>query len=216
MEDPLRGASGEPGLTLIETLGWDGRAFPRLDLHLSRLASAANRLGWPCDPNHVQTALMAATGPDALRLRLTLDGRGHVAVTASPMPPLRPVWRVGLAAQRLRSDDPWLTLKSSRRHAYDAARAALAPDIDEALLLNEHGEVCDGTITTLFFDRGQGLRTPPVSSGLLPGVLRAEMLATHQCREERLLAQDLGHVALWVGSSLRGLMPAQWTNHQVA
>ena len=47
--------------------------------------------------------------------------------------------------------------------------------LDELLFLNERGEVCDGTITTLFFDRGEGLRTPPLSCGLLAGVLRAEL-----------------------------------------
>ena len=216
MENALRDASGEPGLTLIETLGWNGHAFPRLDRHLSRLASSAALLGWRYDQPRVREALMAATGPEALRVRLTLNARGHVEVTTSPMPPQRTIWRVGLAVQSLRSDDPWLMLKSSRRPAYDAARAALHADIDESLLLNERGEVCDGTITTVFFDRGQGLRTPPVSSGLLPGVLRAEMLATHKCREERLLTQDLHHVALWVGNSMRGLMHAQWVTSQLA
>ena len=74
------------------------------------------------------------------------------------------------------------------------------------IFCNEAGEVCDGTITTLFFDRGAGLRTPPLTCGLLPGVLRAEMAPP----EEILLATDLPHVRLWVGNSLRGLMPALW------
>ena len=46
------------------------------------------------------------------------------------------------------------------------------------------GEVCDGTITTVFFDRGKGLRTPPLTCGLLPGVLRADLAVP----EEVLLA----------------------------
>ncbi len=69
---------------------------------------------------------------------------------------------------------------------------------------NERDEVCDGTITTVFFDRGHGMRTPPVTSGLLPGVLRADLA----CPEEVLLARDLPRVRLWVGNALRGLIPA--------
>jgi 4-amino-4-deoxychorismate lyase len=46
--------------------------------------------------------------------------------------------------------------------------------------------------------------TPPLSSGLLPGVLRAEMA----CKEEVLMAEDLPKVQLWVGNSVRGLIPA--------
>ena len=78
--------------------------------------------------------------------------------------------------------------------------------LDEVVFQNERGEVCDGTITTLFFDRGEGLRTPPVTSGLLPGVLRAGMAVPEQV----LKVRDLGRVKLWVGNSRRGLNPASW------
>ena len=80
------------------------------------------------------------------------------------------------------------------------------------MFLNERGEVCDGTITTLFFDRGAGLCTPPLSSGLLPGVLRAEMLAGGRCREAVLMGVELPRVRLWMGNSLRGLAPGIWVD----
>jgi 4-amino-4-deoxychorismate lyase len=139
-------------------------------------------------------------------MRLTLDATGRITVTASDLPTAKPVWHLTLAEARLQSDDPWLTLKSTRRAAYDTARAALPEDRDEAIFLNERGEVCDGTITTLFFDRGQGMRTPPRACGLLPGVLRAAL----DLPGEVLLAEELGRVRLWVGNSLRGLIPAVW------
>jgi 4-amino-4-deoxychorismate lyase len=82
----------------------------------------------------------------------------------------------------------------------------LPEGLDEVIFLNERGEVCEGAITNLFFDRGQGMRTPPLSCGLLPGVLRAEL----GCKEEVLLAEDLPKVRLWVGNALRGLIPAVW------
>ena len=110
---------------------------------------------------------------------------------------------------RLSSSDPWLAIKSSNRTAYDTARATLPESLDEVIFQNERGEVCDGTITTVFFDAGDGLCTPPLSSGLLPGVLRAEMLAKDALREAVLRASDLDKVRLWVGNSLRGLIPAQ-------
>jgi 4-amino-4-deoxychorismate lyase len=198
VESALRERGGEPGLKLIETLMWDGRSAPRWPLHLARLRRSAALLGWDCPE-------VAPDGPATpARLRLTLDRTGRVEWQAAPLPPAKAEWRVGLAGARLRSDDPWLTVKSSRRGAYDQARAALPESLDEVLFLNERGEVCDGTITTVFFDRGQGMRTPPLSSGLLPGVLRAAL----GCPEEVLLAEDLPHVRLWVGNALRGLIPA--------
>lgn len=209
MEGALRDrAFGDAaGVRLIETLLWDGAAFPRLPLHLARLGQGAVALGFACDPGAVRAALEETVGTTPLRVRLTLGPAGEVAVTTAPLPPAKPEWRLGLAAARLSSADPWLRVKSTRRAAYDAARGALPPGLDEVIFLNERDEVCDGTITTVFFDRGQGMRTPPLSSGLLPGVLRAELAAP----EEVLPARDLPHVRLWVGNALRGLIPARWS-----
>ena len=206
MESALCAGAGEAGLTLIETLAWDGRALVRLALHLDRLERSAAMLGWACDRGAAAAALRAALPAGPARMRLTLDGAGEIAVTAAALPAVPALWRLGLAPARLQSDDPWLRVKSSRRAAYDAARAALPGGLDEVVFANECGEVCDGTITTLFFDRGQGLRTPPLSCGLLPGVLRAEMAVP----EAVLRVDDLPSVRLWVGNSLRGLIPAVW------
>ncbi len=200
MESTLR-EGGRQGVRLIETLLWDGRAYPRLDLHKARLAAGAAALDWGVP---VWPAMPAPEGP--ARVRLTLGAARDYAVEVAALPDPKPLWRVGLAASLLRSDDPWLRVKSTRRAVYDDARAGLAGGLDEVVFQNERGEVCDGTITTLFFDRGQGMRTPPLSSGLLPGVLRAEL----GCPEEVLLVGDLPGVRLWVGNALRGLCAAVW------
>lgn len=209
MESPLCLAADDPALRLIETVLWDGTACPRLDRHMTRLAAGAAALGWPCDAAAARAALRGDAGTPA-RLRLTMDRGGRIEVARAALPPSPAEWRLGLAGSRLASDDPWLRIKSTRRAVYDEARAALPPELDEAVFLNERDEVCDGTITTLFFDRGDGLRTPPLSAGLLAGVLRAEMLETGRCREETLAGADLPQVRLWVGNALRGLMPACW------
>lgn len=207
MESALCGS--EPGLTLIETLGWDGATLPRLDRHLARLARSAARLGWPA-PQGAAEALRAACPADPARMRLTLDASGRITVTSGPLAPGRPVWRLDLSPTRLDAGDPWLRLKTSRRALYDAERAALPDGIDERIFLNQRGELCEGTITNLFFDLGQGLTTPPLSSGLLPGILREELLARGRCREAVLSEADLPRARLWVGNSLRGLIPAEW------
>lgn len=203
MESALRQGAGDPDLRLIETMLWDGTGFPRLALHMARLRRSAGLLGWPF--GDVEAALRGVTGGPA-RVRLTLDAGGACTVTVAALPPVAQVWRVGLAAGRLASGDPWLAVKSTRRAVYDTARAALPGGLDEVIFVNERDEVCDGTITTVFFDRGNGMRTPPLSSGLLPGVLRAEMA----CPEDVLLAADLPAVRLWVGNAVRGLIPAVW------
>jgi 4-amino-4-deoxychorismate lyase len=205
VESPLCAGAGAKGLKLIETMLWDCAAVPRLSLHLARLVAGAAALGWGMPD--VAPHLLAVRPGGPARLRLTLDAMGMVDIAVAPVPPAKPVWQIGLASERLASGDPWLRVKSTRRGAYDRERARLAVDLDEVVFLNQHGEVCDGSITTVFFDRGAGMRTPPLACGLLPGVLRADMALT----EEVLRGEDLRQVRLWVGNSLRGLIPAVFT-----
>jgi 4-amino-4-deoxychorismate lyase len=208
----VEGALRDPpaGLRLIETLAWDGAAPVREGRHLARMGRAAAALGWPWDARAAARALRHGRGgadrTEPARLRLTYDGRTF-ACEAGPMPPPAALWRVAVHPARLRSRDPWLRVKSTNRALYDAARASLASGLDEWLFLNERGEACEGTITTLFFDRGGGWRTPPLACGCLPGVLRGEMIEAG-CREEVLVADDLPRVRLAVGNSVRGLIPA--------
>ena len=208
MESPLC-ADLTPDLRVIETLRWD-RGFARLPLHMARLQRTCAALSFAFDPATVHSALTDVAGASPLRVRLTLGRGGDAAVTVAPLAPARPVWRVGLAQARLHSADPWLAVKTTRRAAYDRARATLPDDLDELIFLNERGEVCEGTITTVFADTGTGMVTPPLACGLLPGVLRAELLASGTCREGVLRPADLFTARLWVGNSLRGLIAARW------
>lgn len=202
LESALSDGASDPGLRLIETMLWDGKGFPRLPLHLARLTRSAAALGWP-SPAGLEAALSGLPA-EPRRVRLTMDRDAALEVQDAALPPGKPEWRVALAGTRLHSEDPWLRHKTTRRAVYDAARAGLPEGVDELIFLNERGEVCEGTITSVFFDHGQGMRTPPLTSGLLPGVLRAELGAV----EEVLLADDLTKVQLWVGNALRGLMRA--------
>ena len=201
MEDPLSVQPHPKGLKLIETLLWDGATFPRLPLHVARLTSSAARLGWPAP---VIGPALSGLPDTPLRVRLTLNATGHITLETAPLPKPKALWTVALHPQRLTSTDPWLGVKSTNRALYDQSRAELPPGIDDYIFANEQGRICEGTITTLFFDRGAGLRTPPLSCGLLPGVLRAELAVP----EEVLLRADLPHVRLWLGNALRGLIPA--------
>ncbi|MFN0114105.1 MAG: aminotransferase class IV family protein [Paracoccaceae bacterium] len=206
MESPLC----PPGTRLIETMLWDGAAFPRLSLHMARLARSARALGFLHDPRAVQAALTAVAPPGApARIRLTLGQPGDTEATAAPLPPAVPVWRLSLAPDRLSSADPFLAHKTTRRALYDRTRAALPAGADEAIFLNERGEVCEGTIANVFFDDGHGLMTPPLSCGCLPGVLRAELIASGRCREAVLTETALPRVRLCAGNALRGLIPAR-------
>lgn len=197
------------GLNLIETMRREpGGQVPRLDLHLARMAEGAAWLGWAFPREEVLGAVAAVPDGAARRVRVTLDATGRVAMQHAECPPNPGSWRLGLAGARLDSSDPWLGVKSTRRAVYDAARAALPAGLDEVFFLNERDEVCDGTITTVFLRRGGRLWTPPLRSGVLPGVLRRSLIASGEVSETVLRQDDLvAAEAVFVGNSLRGLIP---------
>ena len=206
-DDPLLADAG-PDVEVIETLRAGAGGAVRLDRHLARMADTAVRLGYGFDP--VQARAMLAKLPEGWwRVRLALSPRG-LRMTQAPLPAGPPIVRLAMAPDRLRADDPWLRVKTTRRTLYDRARAALPAGIDEMLFANRRGEVCEGTITNVFVRIGGRLLTPPVACGLLPGVLRAELLDDGEATEEVLFPGDLARAeALFVGNSLRGLIPAR-------
>jgi 4-amino-4-deoxychorismate lyase len=149
----------------------------------------------------------------ALRVRLTLSPSGEIAVTTAPFSPLpeNTIWRVAIATTRLDSTDTLLRHKTTRRDLYEAARREYPAEIaDEVLLLNNNGEPCEGAITSIFLDDGSGqLKTPPISFGLLAGVLRTELICARRARIQRLSLDELKAGMLYMGNSLRGLIRAQ-------
>jgi 4-amino-4-deoxychorismate lyase len=203
------------GFELIETLRWEPEAgFVRLDCHLARLAASASALGFAFSQADIMAALSAKAEADApLRMRVALAEDGSIEVSAQPFSPLPAdtVWRLAFAATRLDSRDPFLRLKTSCRTTYDAARAECSRDVaDEVILLNENGNVCEGTITNVFIEDGDGkMLTPHVACGLLPGVLRGELLESGRAVEAELTTEDMRQAqCLYVGNSLRGLIRA--------
>jgi para-aminobenzoate synthetase/4-amino-4-deoxychorismate lyase len=94
---------------------------------------------------------------------------------------------------------------AATRAFYEEARVAAGTD--EVVFARPDGLLTEGSYTNLFVPRDGLLLTPPAAHGLLPGVLRAELLATGQAIEAPLTANDLA-AGFLLGNSLRGLVCA--------
>jgi para-aminobenzoate synthetase/4-amino-4-deoxychorismate lyase len=180
-----------------------------LDLHMKRMAQSATALGFPFDRHGVCNELQAATfrlrSPCRLRLRLSRSGAVAIEVRALPAPVAAPV-AVVLAPLPVSAGDFRLRHKTSDRSFYDAAR--IAGGAFETVFVDPHGFVTEGSFTNLFVERGGTLLTPPLSRGLLPGVLRARLIDEGEAVEANLRPADLAGGFL-VGNALRGLIPAR-------
>jgi para-aminobenzoate synthetase / 4-amino-4-deoxychorismate lyase len=198
--------AGETGFDLIETMRFDPEAgIPLLERHLARMKASAGIFGIPFDRHDARNELQAATfrQRDAARVRLLLGPTGAIAIGIAPLPeaPSDPV-TVVLRSREVAPDDFRLAHKTSRRAVYPRAAGAW-----ETLYVDGEGYLTEGSFTNVFVERDGVLVTPPLSRGVLPGVLRAELIAGGRAVEGELTPADLAG-GFYVGNALRGLVSA--------
>ncbi|QRM19111.1 aminodeoxychorismate synthase component I [Dechloromonas sp. TW-R-39-2] len=198
----------DPGLKLIETLRLEDGVYLRRALHLSRLQHSAQCFGFKLDVAELSRQLEAQPTHGCWRVRLTLDKAGNLEVAAFPLVDLPETGHLArIALQTIDSGSILRRHKTTERQIYDTALASLSPDsaVFDVIFLNERGELAEGARSNIFVERDGVLLTPPLSSGCLPGVLRAELLAAGRAREAVLRPEDLA-AGFWLGNSLRGLL----------
>jgi para-aminobenzoate synthetase / 4-amino-4-deoxychorismate lyase len=124
-----------------------------------------------------------------VRLRLTRDG--GVEAESQPIPARTPPARLRISPIAVDAADRFLFHKTTHRKAQDQALAAVAADCDDVVLLNGDGKVTETTRANLVLELGGSLVTPPLESGLLPGVKRAQLLEEGRIRTAVIHAADL-------------------------
>ena len=202
---------------LIETMLYEpGKGLWLEQRHFERLMASAAYYAFAFDEERARAALRAAIEThreETLRVRLTLaeDGAVNVTVTVLSADARLEVMGYMVSPTRLNSANPFLYHKTTRRELYDEEWARYHDEVgaDEVIYLNEDGDLAEGSRTSIFVERDGVLVTPPLTAGLLPGTLRAELLASGRAVEGRLGLEDLQAAeACYLGNSVRGLVRA--------
>lgn len=172
---------------------YEGQAFA-LTRHLRRLRRSALGLGLgEPDLDEVRAAVekVLAVAGDAGRLRITLTGGPGPLGSHRFEPEEQRQTLVVLAGAATRAQVsrvvrvPWVRNERSavaglKTTSYAENVVALAEayrqGADEAVLANTVGELCEGTGSNVFVERGGELVTPPLSSGCLAGITRELLL----------------------------------------
>ena len=200
-----------PDFALLETMRWGG-GYDLLDRHLDRLRASAAYFGFAV-PGNLEAQLQAFAeelrGDVEYKVRLTLDRHGQLIIESTPLDaaPL-PLRRAVVSPEPVDIGDPFLRHKTTHRRLYEATFDwGLNRGFDEVILVNDRGEVTEGTRTNVFARRGGRLVTPPLASGGLGGVYRAHILATHPEAVEDVLrpADLLSAESVYLCNALRGL-----------
>jgi branched-subunit amino acid aminotransferase/4-amino-4-deoxychorismate lyase len=233
LEGPLAVSPADRGLThglgVFETiLALDGQPVA-LDLHLARMKKGAERLGLDAGKlrdgeiaaamiglleragfahgrARIRLALSAGAG-DLRRLEPGNDGLLWITVAACSPPPESVALVTADFPRNERSPLSGIKCASYAENliALDQARRAGA---DEALFFNTRGELCEAATANVFLVRDGKVLTPPLSSGCLPGTMRARVMARIPVEEVMLTAADLAAAEeVFLTSATRGVVP---------
>ncbi|MEX3983510.1 aminodeoxychorismate synthase component I [Paraburkholderia sp. EG287A] len=214
----------DPGIECFETM-YATRAdgVRHVERHLARLAASAAWLGFPCNVQALRTRIdeTCATFADENaphRVRLALGKSGAATLTSAPLAALaHDTVGVLLAPDHgfapVESADALLLRKTTRRAEFDRAwREAEAQGGFDMLFFNERGELTEGGRSNVFVKLDGKWFTPPLASGVLPGVMRGVLLDDEAFgAQERVLTRDdvLDAEALMLTNALRGAVPAR-------
>ncbi len=219
---------------LFETLLWSRAALSRFEAHVARLTAGCAALGLPAPArDELERAALAAIERAGLQgaraaVRLTwtagAGGRGldrpdeprpRLFAAAHPAPrPMGPA-RLAVVGVRRNEGSPASRLKTlAYLDNILARRAARLAGADEAVMLNNRGEVACAAAANLFWFDGEVLATPALACGALDGITRRAVLAAARAlgletREVRATMADLARASgLFLTNSLIGLQPA--------
>lgn len=195
---PLEEVRIEPaamlGDGLFETLRVDAGQAGEVEAHLDRLFAGLPRVAIDLpDRDELVAAVAAVAGASpwpVARMRIAVTTETRLVSLAPYIPPAGPVSAVLLREPWIWSRSPLAGLKSL---SYQANRLALrrASGAFEALLLNEHGRLVEGSRSNVVLSLPDGLFTPPVADGCLPGTVRRRLLESGQVAERSLTPADL-------------------------
>lgn len=194
---------------LLETMAFDPLEGIRLlDLHLERIKASADALGFQFDRHDVRNELQAATFRlrERSRVRLMASRGGSLAIEVRA----HRTWpdaimRVAAVPRHAPGDDQRLLHKTSDRSLYkDALKRG---GTYEVVLIDAAGYLTEGCFSSIFVERGDKLVTPPLSRGLLPGILRRSLIEMGEAVEGDLRVHDLER-GFFIGNASRGMVAA--------
>jgi len=204
-----------PEFQILETMYWCGE-YRHLEDHIARMKGSAEYFDFCFDEWKVRGALqdLAARLPNApQRVRMTLTQEGTVKLQHQDYVDER-FGRVRISTRRVSRHDRFLFHKTTNRQLYDDEWvAARNTGCDDALFLNERGELTEGARHNVFVVKDGVWRTPPISCGLLPGTCRAQILREQvEACEAILTLDDLLHAdSIYLCNSVRGIYPVALT-----
>ena len=159
----------------------DGEYF-LLERHLERLRNSAAYFGFAFPEEQINATLeYIKKNSGAFKVRLDLWKDGQIKTQISQIKNADLVRGVVMAVTPVNSSDRFLYHKTTLRDYYS----------EDVIFWNERGEVTESRIANLVVLIDGQLYTPPISSGLLPGTFREQLLAEGKIKERVITIEEL-------------------------
>lgn len=181
------------GEGVFETFRFNGDLPSRIKKHYARLIEGAKLLKIPQIPYedfvyHIKQAVEKSDQKDLyVKVVLLSEGntdyplipyKSNVMVVVKPFKPF-PKERISLTLSpfRVHSSNPLLRVKTTNfAEKVFAKRYAKDKGFDDAVFLNENGEITETTSANIFWIKGRFMYTPSIDCGLLPGITREAVI----------------------------------------
>jgi 4-amino-4-deoxychorismate lyase len=220
------------GEGVFETFRYKGRLPKTIEKHYNRLKKGAECLSIPIISledyiEYIEESLDIAEkenlGEDLyIKTVLLSEGgdyyalvpyKSHLLVIIKPYKQPKSEISLTIAPFRVHSSDPLLRIKSTNfERNVLAKRYAVQNGYDDAIFLNERGEITETTSANIYWIKGNTLYTPAVECGLLEGITREVILK--QAKEQgfnvvegRFGLRDLANADyIFVSNALNGII----------
>lgn len=209
---PVTNRSFKYGDGVFETLKLQKGGLHLAPYHFDRLFASLELLQIPFRFSAAELterieALCTANGcSDRARVRLAVyrseAGEGEYCIETGELPEEKVLWNergwtVDIYPYARKGQDVFANLKTANYLPYVmAGRYAEEKGLDEALVLNSHGLLCDGSKTNLFLIMENSVLTPALRQGCVNGVMRRHVIEEakkkgYSVRQAEVTLEDL-------------------------
>ncbi|WP_036056760.1 aminodeoxychorismate synthase component I [Leptospira noguchii] len=198
--------------SLFETILYKNGIFYFQKEHLQRIKNSAKKFGFPFSEQEWISCLKKVStncpNSGSYRVKISLNSFGKFTYEFQIFENLQKKGTLKVCNILIDSSSEFRKHKTNLREIYDreGKRSREAGHLD-ILFLNEKKEIIEGSISNIFVKIGDSYFTPPVSSGLLPGIFRNRLLKRKGFYEKTLSLEDLFRSDLvFLCNSLRGIL----------
>ena len=203
------------GDLLFESISIKKGEIMLVDRHFNRLQKSAYMLNYDLSPNfslnefilQIKNAIQLSqiTDKQNCRIRYTLYRSGdgfYLPLThqtqyiidvfeSIPHKQKNPL-NVGIYKENYKSRGSLSNIKSGNALVYVLASIwAKQQNLDDALLINDLGNIIESTKANIFWTIGDDCFTPPLSEGCIAGVMREEIISIEKVTEKPCQMEDL-------------------------